>query len=472
MKKIKNTFRNYHIILLLIGITLVSCSKSFLELEPQQSVSTDQALLTISDFEAAIIGAYDGLSSSNYYGRYSVLVSDIMSDDVKQNASANRASDWAAYAGSSTDNNNLAINIWSQAYSVIDRCNRIILSQTELPTSVQSQLDHIKGQAYAIRALVYFDMVRLYAQHYTFTGDASHLGVPIVTEVDPFQKPARNTVKEVYDQVISDFNAGLGLMNNNKDSFKISKSGVNALLSRVYLYKEDWENSAAAATEVIDSNLYSLVSTENYTSIFSTDHSSESIFEIDMNPTDNRGTDALGGMYLGTGYGDYLPSKDLLNLIPSEDVRNSLYVTDNGLAGDYASKRVNKYSSTIGTDNTPVIRLSEVLLNRAEAYAHIPSRESDAQDDLNFIRMRAQSTAPEVTVTGSELINEILTERRIELAFEGHRLYDLTRNKIGVFRVDCTSNICSIEYPNDRFILAIGQFEVDVNPNIVQNPGY
>lgn len=473
MTKYKDIFKiKRNMAVLVIAIFILSCSSDFLELQPEQSIATDLALQSVGDYKAASIGTYDGLSSSNYYGRYFVLVSDIMSDDVKQNASANRASDWAAYAGSSTDNNNLATNIWSKAYSVIDMCNRIILGEADVSASVQAELDDYKGQAYAVRALAHFDLVRLYAQHYTFTDDASHMGIPIILEIDPFGKPSRNTVKEVYDQVISDFNSALGLIGKKKNSFFLTESGVNALLSRVYLYKEDWEKAAAAADKVINSNLYSLVNTENYQSIFNTDHSSESIFEINMHETDTRGTDALGGMYLVTGYGDYLPSKDVLNLIPTDDVRNSLYITDAGLAGDYASKRVNKYDSKLGLNNTPVIRLSEVILNRAEANAHIPGAEAAAQQDLNKIRQRALPTAPDITATGSQLLEEILKERRIELAFEGHRLYDLTRYKKGVHRTDCTSNVCDVTYPNNRFVLAIGQAEIDVNPNITQNPGY
>ncbi|WP_163516761.1 RagB/SusD family nutrient uptake outer membrane protein [Gelidibacter japonicus] len=460
------------IAVVMLSIFASSCSNDFLDLQPHQSIDTDMALQSIGDFQAANVGMYDGLSSSNYYGRYFVLVSDIMSDDVKQNASANRASDWAAYAGSSTDNNNLANNIWSRIYSVIDRSNRIILSETTLPPSVQDEFDNIKGQAYAVRALAHFDLVRLYAQHYTYTNDASHMGIPIVTSIDPFTKPARNSVKEVYDQIISDLQTALELVDKKKNSFFLTQSGVYGLLSRVYLYKEDWVNAVDAADQVIDSNLFSLVPNENYQAIFNTDHSSETIFEIDMHETDNRGTDALGGMYLATGYGDYLPSKDVLNLLPPNDVRNSLYITDAGLAGDYASKRVNKYDSKLGLNNIPVIRLSEVYLNRAEANAHIPGAEMAAQQDLNKIRQRALPSAPDVTATGSQLIDEILKERRVELAFEGHRLYDLTRNKKGVHRTDCTSSVCDVSYPSDRFVLAIGQAEIDVNPNVTQNPGY
>jgi hypothetical protein len=298
------------------------------------------------------------------------------------------------------------------------------------------------------------------------------LGIPIVTEVDPFQKPARNTVKEVYDQVIADFNSALGLIGDGDDSFVLTKNAVKALLSRVYLYKEDWTNAAAMANDVINSGDYSLVANGSYATIFSGDHSSETIFEIDMNPTDRRGTDALSGMYLGSGYGDYLPSTDLLNLIPAGDERGTLFKFDGNIGGGiYGDLRVNKFSSTLGEDNTPVIRLAEVILNRAEANYHL-NNTSAAQADVNLIRKRGLPTAADVTATGAALLDEILLERRIELSYEGHRLFDLVRYKKGVTRVDCTAATCSIAYPNDRFILAIGKFETDVNENIVQNPGY
>lgn len=473
MKKFKNIISGkYRLILILVVLFTVSCSESFLELQPQQSVSTDQALNTIGDFRAAITGCYDGLSSSDYYGRYFILVTDIMSDDVKQNASANRASDWAAYAGSKNDNNALASNIWSQGYSVINRANNIIAKEIEVPVSVKAEYDNIKGQAYAIRALAHFDLVRIYAQHYTYTADASHLGVPIITDLDPFYEPSRNTVKQVYDQVIADFTTALGLISNDNNAFILTKSGVNALLSRVYLYKEDWPNTIIAANAVISSNMYSLVSNGSYSTIFSGDKSSETIFEIDMSPTDRRGTDAIAGMYLKSGYGDYLPSRDLINLIPAGDARLSMFSNDPALAEPYASSRVAKYSNALGEDNTPVVRLAEVILNRAEAYAHTPNQDGLAQDDLDLIRKRGLPTAADVTATGPALLDEILLERRIELCFEGQRLWDLTRNKKGVYRTDCTSSVCSVTYPNNRFILAIGGAETDVNLNVLQNPGY
>ncbi len=322
-------------------------------------------------------------------------------------------------------------------------------------------------------SLAHFDLVRTYGQHYTYTADASHLGVPIVTSVDPLRKPARNTVKEVYEQIIADFNQALTLINDNKNSYYFSKNVVNALLSRVYLYKEDWANAVAKANEVINSGDYTLASADNYADIFTGEHNSEMIFELNTTALDNIGSaTALSGIYQASGQNEYLPTYDLYDLMPDGDVRKTLIIEDPSIGGgDFGTIRVNKYPDLLGYNNIPIIRLSEVYLNRAEANYHL-GNTSAAQADVSLIRKRGLASAADVTATGAALLDEILVERRIELCFEGHRLWDLTRNKRGVFRNDCTASTCSIPYPDDRFVIAIGQFEIDVNENMIQNPGY
>ncbi len=464
---------NSRLFLFVVLIT-ASCSSEFLEIEPQQAISSNMAFKNIIDFEKAIIGVYDELSSSNYYGKWFILIGDVLSDDVKLNPSSSRSDQWYEYQGNSNGQYQLANNIWFSCYQVIHQCNRIISAEIELPDSQENKYNDIVGQAYALRALAHFDLCKTYSQHYTFTNDASHLGIPIVTNLNVLSKPARNTVKEVYEQVILDFNTALDLIGDGSNSFYFNKNVVNAFLSRVYLYKEDWTKVVTFSTELINSVDYSLVENEDYSTIFSVDHSAETIFEINMSQFDNNGDDALGKMYCNHGYGLYLPTNDLINLISEGDARLSTFIEDEYLPGGiYGSRRVNKYSSLMGDDNTPVIRLSEVILNRAEANAHL-NNTTDAQADLNLIHQRGLLSANEVTTSGASLINEILNERRIELCYEGHRLFDLTRNKMGVYRNDCTAvpNACTIEYPNNFFILPIGKLEMDVNPNMIQNPGY
>ncbi len=122
-------------------------------------------------------------------------------------------------------------------------------------------------------------------------------------------------------------------------------------------------------------------------------------------------------------------------------------------------------------DNVPVIRLSEVYLNRAEAHAR-SGNDPLAQADLNLIRQRALATAPDVTLTGSALLDEILLERRRELCYEGHRVFDITRFKQNLVRVDVTGDAANYSDPGNYFIFPIPQPEMNLNPNIAQNPGY
>ena len=468
MKKIINKISGKSpLIILLVILFTVSCSKDFLDEQPQQAVSMSQALNTIGDFDAAVYGIYDRMQSTSYYGRYIILTPDALSDDLKGNATVNRLSDYHSYLGSSTDRSNVSENIFAVCYKVIDQANRILETESDL------NLDDIKGQSYAARALAHFDLVRTYGQHYTYSADASHLGVPIITNVDPLRKPARNTVAEVYEQVIADFNTALGLINDDANSYYFSKNVVKALLSRVYLYKEDWANAASMASDVINSGDYSLASAANYADIFTGEHNSEMIFEINFHSLDNPGeATALSGIYQASGQNEYLPTYDLYDLMPDGDVRKSLIIEDLGIGGgDFGTIRVNKYPDPLGYGNNPVIRLSELYLTRAEANYHL-GNASAAQADVNIIRKRGLATAADVTATGTALLEEILLERRIELCFEGHRFWDLTRNKKGVFRNDCTADACSIPYPDNRFVIAIGKFETDVNENMVQNPGY
>lgn len=402
-----------------------------------------------------------------------LLIPDVMADDIKQNAQANRIKDYAEHVQRVTDTD--ANNLWTGMYRAINAANNIINSDISVAPSSQADKDHIIGEAYALRGQVYFDMVRLFAQHYKFAADASHLGVPLILDFDPARKPKRNTVKEVYDHIISDMTMAISLMKTSSrsgNSNTLSSNSVKALLSRVYLYKEDWANAEARATEVISSSSFSLVSNSNYFNLWTKDNSSESIFEISMTDSDNQGSNSLAGLYLKEIYGDYLPSNDVLSLYNPLDARLGAFKLDPFLVGEYASYRVNKYPNILGNDNIKVIRLAEIYLIRAEARAEIGINNLGAQQDLDMVRKRALTTATTTTSSGQTLKYAIALERRLELCFEGQRLWDLMRKNKNIVRTQCTATICSIPYGDDTNILPIPQLETDVNPNIIQNPGY
>jgi|UPI000400DA48 hypothetical protein len=466
--------RKYTAMSLLVMI-FVSCNDDdFLDLTPQQSIADVNFLKSMSDFNAALIGMYDALQSSNWYGRYMLLVPDVMGEDVKQNASANRAKEWAEFVGSPQDF--IPENFWFNMYQGINMANAVLNSDFEPAAASVVDFNQLKGEAYAMRGLAYFDLVRLFGQHYTFTGDASHPGVPIVLEFDVTAKPARNSVAQVYTQIISDFNSAVSNMSKDVGPGRFTKESVQALLSRVYLYQENWSKADEMASAVINSGKFTLATSTEYPTMFLDGKSSESILEIQFSVADGLGSNHVGAMYKVTGYGDYLPSKDFMDLYAAGDVRGTMFLTDANLSGAYCCDRVDKWPSeggANGTDNISVTRLSELYLNRAEARAQT-GNDAGAQADLNLIRKRGLSTATDITLTGNELLAEVLVERRRELSFEGHRIFDISRYKGNVNRGtdQCTSTTCLETYPNNRYILPIPIEEMDVNENMVQNPGY
>lgn len=443
-----------------------------LALEPQDHVSHGEYFQRMGDIRAATIGLYDQMQGSGWYGANLPLLADVMGEDVKLTGSSSHfgyegIAEFEGWAGSG-----FAERLWAEAYEGINMANMILSSSFEPPSTLQTEFNQLKGEAHAVRALAYFDLVRMFAQHYAFTADASHPGVPIVLESDPTNLPARNTVAEVYDRIISDFDTAIGLMTMTRAGpYMFTKEAAQALLSRVYLYMEDFSTAKTMADAVINSGRYSLVTGAAYVTQFTTGGSPEAIFEIAYSDTDNMGSSSLGGMYRASGYGDFLPAKDLLHLIDPNDIRMGMFGVDPVLVGIYASMRVNKWPTVTNTDHVPVVRLSEVYLNRAEANAR-SGQDAAAQADLNLIRQRGLPTAPDVTANGQDLLDEILLERRIELGYEGHRIFDITRHRLDIVREDCTGRTCFYAYPGPFVILPIPQVEMDVNPNITQNPGY
>lgn len=458
--------------LLLPAVMLSYGCDDFLTLEPEQAVSNDAFFQSIGDFRSAAIGLYNQMQDADWYGRSVPLISDVMSEDIKLNGSANRYSEFADFSGLAITGHQYEEATWNELYETINMANMMINADFQPRAAVESEYRQLIGEAHAVRALAYFDLVKLYGQHYTFTADASHAGVPIVLEHDINAEPARNSVREVYAQVVSDFQTALNMMSSGRNGpFMFSPDAVRALLSRVYLYMEDYQQSVAMADAVIASGRYSLVDGPAYVTQFADGGSSEAILEIANSSADNLGSNSLGGMYRSSGYGDYLPSRDLLDLIDANDLRLEMFKVDPDLKGAYASHRVDKYPTTTNTDNVPVIRLSEVYLNRAEAL-HFLGRDQEAQDDLNLIRQRANPSAPDVTATGQALLDEILIERRIELANEGHAVHDVMRHQRDIVRDDFTGAVSVVTYPCQFCILPIPFDELDVNPNMTQNPGY
>jgi hypothetical protein len=451
---------------LVLGTALWSCS-DFLELEPKQSLSTGESLSTIEGLETAIFGAYDGLQSINYYGRDFIVIPEAGGDNVYVSTdNSNRFLVNYRYELTAV---NTQVGLWNDGYSTVLRVNNIINNIDNVTTTNTALKNQILGEAYAIRALVHFDLSRVFCLPY-INGNGSQLGIPIKLD-GVINEPVRNTLAEVYTQVISDLNAAKGLLSNDGGPYRFTANAVEALLARVYLYQGNNAAAETSATAVISAG-YSLTPAGNIESFWSTNGNDEEILTLRFLANETNGSDNLGQIYNPGGYGDIRVTEDIRDLYEAGDVRQDLYYLQSGEF--YVGKFLGE-SATPGLASPKLLRLSEMYLIRAEARAK-QSKFATAIDDVNEIRA-VRGLADLVGVSSDDVLSEVLDEKRREFAFEGHRTFDLWRNNLPLQRTQCNSGLeieapCSIDATSYQRVYPIPQREIDVNQSMVQNPGY
>lgn len=478
MKKLK-----YILIFAVIATTAISCEDQ-LDLLPQQSLAASEALADFDAAVAALIGVYDRLQDTDLYGRELFVMVSVRADNAILSLDNSNRFTQNANLGWTLSNGDITSQ-WNDGYNLILRANTIIDNIDALEGGTQAEKDQVLGEAMFLRALTHFDLVKNFGKQFNI--GAGSLGVPIILKSE-IGEPARNTVTEVYNQVITDLNASINLMDNSEAPFRASQDAARALLSRVYLYMEDWSNSEAMASAVINSGRYSLVTNANYISSWETDGTSEEIFTMRFVTDESRGSDNMGSIYIQLSYGDIRASNDFMTLLGIDlnnlptvtgtpltsttgDVRAGLIraIEDVGVFDEFIYK-FPEMGGVPGLASPRILRLGEMYLNRAEARAQ-QGNTADAQADLNMSRNRAGLGS--ITPTGAALMDAILLERRLELAFEGHRHYDMVRTGTNLNRGECNGiSICTASFDDFRMTYPIPEREMEVNPNMVQNPGY
>ncbi len=525
MKKLINKTKGFLLIIIFSTIFLniqnISCK---LDVKPKDVVSPNDQFKTFSGFQNATNGVYANLASYSYYRFFHVL-SEYSSDDVVwDNTSSDPA--WFIFDYSQTTSNYITLTFWKQAYYAIFAANSVITRIKDGVSPIQDatsqQTDLLKGENLFIRAMVNFDLARLYCKPYV-QDSLGDKGI-VIRDSTLFQdSPKRSTVKQTYDFIINDLLHAIKLL-DQPDQFKsasyATKYAAFGLLSRVYLYMNRNSLAVAYADSVISSDNYQLLTGSDYSIYFTKnpDQNKETIFAIHR--TENQdlgaGTAELGDLYntLNGGYGEIHPSNTYLPLLGknSEDSRLKFvgpeYATDDSgnqipldpqsddtLSIEYQSGYkfkisynrnypqidILKYSNQEGfaTLASPVIlRLAEMYLNRAEANAKLGNLQP-ALDDINKIRKRAGIIKSTKLYTLGNLLGKatvleaVLEERRLELAWECHRKFDVFRNNLPMDRTYLGSQQKITIQPDDPLtVQPIPLNEISLNANLVQNPGY
>lgn len=506
-------------------------------MRPRQSVFTTDVFSSLSTARAAVNGLYSLMQSYSYYGRDAMVIPEILSDNATRSIkSGNRYTGMNTMTHASTDAN--VGRMWDQMYRVVINANAVIENEEKLKGLVAPlelpELTQLVGEAYAIRALVYFDLAKFFSRPLRFTADGSHLSIPLVlkqpTTVSEITNPARNTAAEVYAQIDTDLTAALERLPQNGnvivagaesaawDKIRLNRFGALALKTRIAIYKEDWNTAVAAATEVINSGRYSLYPYATMVQDFRTPGNTESIFEVVNNTNDNAGTDSYSYICSQQGYGEMLATRQSMNsrstgttlstfkglyeAYSGTDIRRQFVALGNrnSMGGEVNVPLALKYVNIVTfMENLKILRFSEMYLSRAEALARLAQQNADAGAlassliDLNQLRSRrdtATSSRPlsvmiaGVPPTGSISLNAyldtIVLERRREFALEGQRLFDLNRTKTSFVKISSGGNASSrlIQYTSttssyyNRTILPIPNGEMAVNRNLIQNPGF
>lgn len=501
MKIIKKYNWRFYILAFSAALVLISCD-GLLEVNPRQSIEGSDALNTPENIEAALRSPYARLRSVNAYGRNLMAFGDALADN-----------------GFATNNSGRLLNEarnqpyfhythWTNFYFGINEVNLILEAIPEIqsiPTVSQNTKNRWEGEAKFLRALFYFDLVKAYAyMPGIIVPELDKGGIPLVLEgvrtsdieIALNRQPARSTVEEIYAQIYSDLEDAIRLLNDSRGVQFASESAARALFSRVALYNRDWEKSVIESTEVLVSPRGKFLEGEDYVSGWKVSVHPESIFDLRFeNASESNGTNEsiqstyttirnLENLAQVGGWGDFIPTSVFVNFIGIEvtgsgaaleisdrgnDVRAFQYEEGPGRVPNGTGKRIEciKFASKSGFafgDNIPILRKSEMILNRMEAYYHL-GETSLALEDLN--KLKIARGLEEVDLEGEELLEEILIERRKEFAFEGHRFFDLKR-----YGRDIIKQQGNVAFADFRILANIPQNEVDGNNNLEQNAGY
>ncbi len=439
---------------LLALLALFSCKKT-LDQQPQSSLDATTGYTTRQGIEAGIIGTYDGLQQTGYMSLNFLIFPDMYADNIQWTGTFPT---WSQVYNKTILPDNVDVQtIWNAIYNTVNRANNIIAAAPAITDPAFSK-DRAIGECETIRAIAYFDLIRMFGGGPTGYNQSGGLGVPL--RLNPTLTPAdatsqaRASEADVFTQILKDLDDAIAKLPITVGTGRVNKYVATAIKARVQLYRQQWADAEALSTTVITSNKYTLVAGSSYGNIYTLKNSSESLWELQYVATD---ANSIAFYYYPStlgGRNEVSSTTSLRDAFEANDFRKPINYTTTPAAKQLKYSQVNP-----GIDDVMMFRLAEVYLIRAEARAQQGSLVN-ALADLNIIRVRA-GLNPSTAVTQADILTAIYKERRVELAHEGQRFFDLRRyNQTGITQTF-------------RNLFPIPQSEVlNSNGLVVQNPGY
>jgi hypothetical protein len=415
----------------------------------------------------------------NYYGGEFLSFPDVMADNLTFNPNG-RQTQKSTFEWNYSPNDTRG-TFMADVADVIQQANFILENINNLDDGAAK--DNIRAQALAARALSHFNLNNVFAQIPTQSAGAdASLGMPYITSSSITLLPQRESVESLYISVIADLEEAKTLIGANGIE-RLNQNAVNALLSRVYLYDGQWQNAVNAANDVTTA----VSARANFQGIWNDSNDDGVIFEL-------KNFDADTNVSVGVPYSQTLPGGILseyvvdfgfAGLFQNDDIRRDAYINTSSTDGNLYNHVAKYLSSSVnigsGVVDVKVIRAAEVMLNKAEALVNLGGQDAAALVALDAVRSRRYSSFTSPGETGNALRDAIALERRLELAYEGHRIFDIKRTGSDVQRSNngeladgtgTTTQFLSLIAGDCKFELPIPKTEIDVNPNMEQNICY
>ncbi|MCT4648109.1 MAG: RagB/SusD family nutrient uptake outer membrane protein [Carboxylicivirga sp.] len=489
----------------IIGLSF-SCNDEFLDTKPDTAVSYEEAFESITNAESALVGMYNNLSAYNFDGLYAPIMGDLIGDDLLLDSKQNWGWFLSVYQLETLPNYRWAREPWTSGYFLIYQANQIIESADLVPDATEGQKANLKGQAQVMRASTMLKLVQMFGEAYSVNPDAPGiLNANSVKEWDE-EDSGRATIGEIYNQIVTDLVTAIPLLEKYAEEVAempasdrpqkfldatafYNVRSANAILARAYLDMENWEkardHAAEAKKEVELMDAYDLISG------FHTPNS-ETLYAIKYTATDNNVYLSIPSFYwpLG-GYSSMRADTMFVDRFNNNDVRKKQFrhgreimvryegeETERPLDPDnYVILKFASINYQTGYAQRISIRASEMYLIEAECEAEL-GNDSEAQDLLHAIQKRANPGISKSSNTGEVLVNEILLERRKELAGEGFRWNDIKRRSLPFKRNGHHWSKWDFRFGDAdyyRLTFPIPQNEIDNNSALTeadQNPGY